>query len=325
MPSPTSSLATLRPDLAGSFEEFDLEMQRRGYIANQVLKVFETRLQSGPFGKIPIEQLLQQRDTKRAPGSGYNRGTWKFETDSYATEENGFEEPVDDREAAMYADYFDAEQIATMRAYEAVLTNQEQRVADMVFNTTTWTGASLFTNVTNEWDDSAAATPITDIDAAAEAVWANSGLWPNALIINRHVFRNLRNTAQVIDRIKYQNFVDVRPGNITVDQLAAVFDLEYIIVAGNAKNTAKEGQAAVLAPIWSNEYAMVARIATSNDIKEPCLGRIFHWGEDGSEPGGHVETYRDETVRSDIVRVRHDVDEKIFHVTAGHLLGNITT
>ncbi len=137
MPSPTSALTTLRPDLA-SFLEFDLESDRLGYVASQVFPVVEVASQAGVFGVIPVEQLLQQRTTNRAPGSGYSRGSFTFTTASFACEEHGAEEPVDDRQAKMYRDYFDAEQISTLRAFSAVLRNAEQRVADAVFNATTW-------------------------------------------------------------------------------------------------------------------------------------------------------------------------------------------
>ena len=70
---------------------------------------------------------------------------------------------------------------------------------------------------------------------------------------------------------------------------------------------------------------MVCRIATDSDIKSPCIGRTLHWAEDGSEIGGTVETYRDESVRGDVVRVRHQTDEKMLYTQAGHLLSNITT
>ena len=96
MPSPTSSLATQRPDLA-TFLEFDLESEKSGYISTQVMPVQNVVSQSGSFGKIPIEQLLQQRETRRAPGAGYARGNFTFGTATYATEEHGAEEPVDDR------------------------------------------------------------------------------------------------------------------------------------------------------------------------------------------------------------------------------------
>jgi hypothetical protein len=284
--------------------------------------------QAGNFGKIKLAELLQQRQTKRAPGSGYARGSWTFDKATYATEEHGAEEPVDDREAQMYADYFDAEQVSTMRAFSSVLRNAEQRVADAVFNTSTWTGGALTTAITNEWDSNHTtnAVPITDVEAAVNKVYDASGLWPNALIINRKVFRNLRNLDQIIERINSEGAGNAsKPSDITAAMLAQVFDLDFVIVAGTSRNSAKEGQAATPVQIWDSEYAMVCKIATSADMREPCIGRTFHWSSDGSSLGGTVESYRDEVIRGNVIRVRHDVDEVILYPQAGHLLSNVTT
>lgn len=323
MATPTSSLATLRPDLASSFEEFDLAMNMRGFIAQRVMPVMNVASQAGTFGKIPIEELLKNKSVDRAPGGGYNRSNMKFTTASYATVERGSEEAIDDREAQMYADYIDAEIVAAMRAYNDVLMTQEQRVAALLFNATTY--ASYKTDITHEWDDATNATPIVNVEAAVRGVYDETGIWPDTLIMNRKVFRNLRNCDEIIDRLKYQGFQDVRAGNITEQALSQVFDLPKIIVAGSTKNTANEGQSASLSQVWSDEYAMVCKTATGNDMKEPCIGRTFHWSEDGSQPLGTVETYRDESVRSDIVRVRHDTDEQLLYVQMGHLLTNVTT
>ena len=324
MPSPSTSLASLRPELAGSLEEFDTVSDRMGFIGQMVLRVKEVEKQAGKFGRIPIEQLLQERDTKRAPGAGYARGNFTFTDESWVTEEHGAEEPVDDREEAMFATFFDAEVIAAKRAMDAVLRNAEIRTAAKVFDSTVWTGG-LTTAATNEWDDLTNATPLDDVQAAMQSVWDTSGLWPNALIINRKVFRNVRRTDQVIDLMKAQNFQDVRPSQITAMNLALVFDIAQVIVAGSPRNVANSGQSVSISPIWSDEFAMVAKIAETDDHREPVIGRIFHWGEDGSTVGGAVESYREEQTRSDIIRVRHDVDEKIIYPESGHLLSNITT
>jgi hypothetical protein len=322
MPNPSSSLATLRPDLAASFEAFDIEAEKLGYVARKVFPTVDVASQAGNFGKIPLAQLLQNRDTKRAPGSGYARGNFKFDTSTYSCEEHGAEEPVDDREAKMYAEYFDAELIATQRAYNAVLKNAEQRVADAVFNTTTWTGSSLTTDVSGTpWATIASAVPLTNVEAAVQKVYDNSGLWCNAMVINKKVFRNLRNTSQVIDRVASSGAGNRNlASDITVQMLCEAFDLEYIIVAGGSKNTAAEGQSATPGQIWSSTYAMICKVATGADFREPCIGRTFHWSADGSSIDGAIETYRDETVRGDVVRVRHDVDEIVLYPQAGHLL-----
>lgn len=322
MPTSVTSLATLRPDLAESFEAFDLEAEKAGYIARKVLPTVDVASQAGNFGKIPLEQLLQQRDTKRAPGSGYSRGNFTFDDSTYSCKENGAEEPIDDREAKMYAEYFDAETVSTQRAYNAVLANAEKRVADAIFNTSTWTGASLTTDVSSvPWATIASAKPLANVEAAVQKVYDGSGLWPNALVINKKVFRNLRNTPEVIDRIASSGAGDRNlASDVTLQMLAQAFDLDYIIVAGGSQNTAKEGQTASVGQIWSSTYAMVCKVATSGDFREPCVGRTFHWSADGSNIDGAIESYRDETVRANIIRVRHDVDEVILYAQAGHLL-----
>jgi hypothetical protein len=322
MPSPSSALSSLRTDLSASMEEFDLLMDAEGFIGQRVLAAQDVGKKSSTFGKIPIEQLLQAKETKRAPGASYGRGNWKFEEASYSCEEHGWEEPVDDNEREMYIDFFDAEVVAMNRAQRIIAENQEKRIAAMIFNATTYTSQS--TAVTTEWSNAASATPISDIEAAVQACWGRSGLWPNAMVINRKVFRNLRNCAQIVDRLKYQGFQDVRASSITVQALAQVFDIPNLLVAGGAKNTANEGATASISSIWSDEYCWIGRIAETQDFREPCVGRLFHWAQDGSELRGRVEEYRDETVRSNIIRVRHQVDEVELHTACNQLLSNIT-
>jgi hypothetical protein len=322
MPTTESALATLRPDLGASFMEFELEANRRGFIAQKVLPLVEVAKQAGTFGKITIEQLLKTGTTRRTPGAGYNRGDWSFDDATFSCEEHGWEEPVDDREAKMYADYFDAEQISTLRAYNNVLLNMEARVSAAIFNATTWT--SYTTGITTEWSTVATATPLADIRAAKLAVFNQCGMWPNTVIMDREVFNNCIACADVVSLIKYSGLIDPRAGAITPQALAQAFDVDQVLVAGGAKDTALEGQAASIASLWDDEYVMVCKTATTDDIREPCIGRIFHWAEDGSSIGGTVETYREEQRRSDIVRVRNDVDEVVLYVECGHLLSNAT-
>ena len=325
-PSPSSSLTTLRPDLSASLMEFDLAANQANFIGTQVMPVIDVASKKGTFGKIPIEQLLQSRDTERAPGSGYNRGQFTFSKASYDCVEHGAEEPVDDSEAEMYAEYFDAEVIAAQRAQHAVLLNHEIRVAAALFGNTTLTGAA--TSVTNEWDDATNATPVDDVKARVHAIWDATGLWSNGLVINHKVFDNLRHSDQVRDRIASSGAGDpTKARDITIAMLQAVFDLDYIMVGGGAKNTAAEGQSASVSEIWSGEYAAVGRFIPpgNRDPRFPGFGRTFHWGGDGSSPGTIVESYRDEPVRSNVIRARNHVDEVTLYLECVQLLDNITT
>lgn len=323
--TPTSSNATVRADLAAFFE-FDLAMDALAYIGTKVLPVIDTQLQADNPGKVPLEALLQEVDTLRTSAGAYNRGSWTFDRFVYATTENGFEEPVDERDKQRYKDLLQIEQIAYDRAVNVVMKNHEKRCADLVFSPTTWDTSALTTGVGNEWDNASASTPIVDVEAARLKVYESSGLWANALVINKKVFHNLRNSEEIIERINSAGAGNAsKPSDITAAMLAAVFDLEFVLIGGGSKNAAKEGQPAAPTQIWSDEYAMVCRVATSGDMREPSIGRTFHWSADGSAIGGAVEEYYSDEVRASIIRVRHDTDEVIMYPQAGHLLSNITS
>jgi hypothetical protein len=320
MGSPSTSLATLRPDISDSFQAFDLEQNIKGFVWDQLMPVLDVASASGNFGRIPIEQLLQQRDTIRTPGSGYARGKWTFLPDSYATQEHGAEEPIDDNEAKMYAEYFDAELVSALRARSAVLLNAERRVINALL-----VGAGFGSaNAAIKWNLPATATPISDVETAVNAVYTASGLWPNTIGMSYKTFRLLRNCQQIIDRITAAGAGSAaKASDVTTEMIAQVFDLEKVVIAGSSYNTAKEGQTAVPTQIWDETKVFVGRTANGNDFREPCVGRTFHWSADGSQIAGTVETYRDEPVRSDVVRVRHQTAEKILYVPAGRLIGAV--
>lgn len=323
MPAPTpSSSVRARPDIAGSFMEYDVEANMNRAIATRVLSKLETDTQSGTFGKVTLESLLRSADTKRQSGGGYNRGSFEFTDDSYATKENGFEVPVDKRNAKIYGDYFPAEMEAAKLARQTVLVNQEVRAAGLIFDSGTYNT----TAVSTEWDTVATAKPITDVESAVQRLYAK-GIIANALVMSWSVFRNLRHVDQIIDRITANGAgQSAKPDEITTAQLSTVFTLDHIIVGGMQKNTADEGQDAVLAPVWDDEYVAVTRIAEPDaPVSELCVGRTFHWSEDGSQIGGTFESYEDVTIRGDVVRNRMDTHEKILYTDALELLSNITT
>jgi hypothetical protein len=86
------------------------------------------------------------------------------------------------------------------------------------------------------------------------------------------------------------------------------------------ENTALEGQAATLADIWSDDYCMVARVAPQGaPLRTPCVARTFLWTPDSASELV-VEQYREEQVRANVLRVRHDLGEKVMDAAQGHLL-----
>lgn len=324
-----------RPDLGMAYHEYDYEAEQMGYIAQRVLPVFPAAKVTGSFTVIPRSELMKDVPTEHASGTGYHRDKAKIEQQHYTCKEHGVEEPVDLREAASYMYSFDYEMIVAARASSKLWRAMEIRAAAAIFNTTVWTGSALTTNVSVKWTTSATAKPIDDVQNAILSVRATCGQKPNAVIISFSTFMALQKCTQIIDRLKYSGIDD--PKVITVQQLAALFMVDEVIIADNMRNTANSAQAESLSDIWAADMAMVARLAPRNgaraDLSKNCLGRTFAFtGEtgqvpamsDGGAPSGLVfEQYPEPQTNSIIIRARMDYDQKVIDPNCGHLLTNL--
>lgn len=307
--NPTPATSLTRPDLAASFDQFDLEASRKGFIGLDVLPVFESSKQSATFKKRTIEQLLIEAASDRTSGGDYNRGNWRFTEDNFNTKDQGFEETVDDRESAIYADYFDAEKDSADQARDVVLRNYERRVSTAVE-----AGITNTTAAGTAWSTVATASPIANIRAAQIAVRLRTGIVPDTLVLEWEAFQYLKDVAEVIDRLKYAGFTDPNRGNINEAAVAQALGIKNVIVAGAVRNTANEAVAATLAAIWTKTKAHLIKTASPGaPLNTVCLGRTIHWGEDGSRIGGVFETYREEGRRYQVVRQRMETDEKILY------------
>jgi hypothetical protein len=284
------------------------------YVAKQLFPVFPTGLQAATYYKFDAENMLNiPALIARAPGTPYSRGRVQASQDTYATRDYGHEEVVDDRERKKYASAFDADKAAVRRAMRVVLVNQEVRAHALAVGSGVPTS-----NVSTKWDANGG-DPIGDVKAAREVIRINSGMLPNTMLFTQPVLDVLSELPVILDKIKYS-----QRGIVTAELLAAVFQVERIIVAKTVANSANEGQAVTPADIWGDDV-MLAYVDASRDLDVPTFGRIMHWTEEVGAEGIVVESYRDDTGRSDVHRVRNDSDEKLVAPAAGYRLGDVLT
>jgi hypothetical protein len=311
-----------RPDLAAIAYEYALAGPDRGFIAQQILPIFEVPQQAADYPVIPIESLLKTQDITRSPRAGYNRGDYDFETGTYACVEYGWEEPVDDVERALYRRFFDAEEVATMRAVDILMRGYERRVQAIVQSTGVITNTAA---VGTPWDTSATCTPKSDVKTAKRAMKAATGIVPNVGICSEKVFENLLITKEIKDYLVYTNPHLIQTREAQKKLMALYLDLDDILIGGSQYDSAKKGQSFSLADIWDDEYFTLARVSMGGpDLREPCLGRTMLWTADSPQMLV-TEQYREDQTRSDIYRVRHYVDEAIVFAGAGYILTGITT
>lgn len=323
MPRPTSSTAIQRPDLGALAFEYAMEATQRGFIADQVLPIFKTQEKTADYPVIPAEAVLKlPHNIRRAPKAPYAREDFNFETGTFNCKEFGFESVVDDGEATLYQRFFDAETIATKRAVNILLRSREKRAADLLFNATTFAGKT--NAIVNEWNKPNDATPKEDVNAAKKLIRQRTGMEANGMIISRSVFDALLMAGEFLSHVDKTRAVLLENFEIQKQLIAQFFGMENLLVGNAVYDSAKKNKDLSAADIWSAEYALIGVFAKNpDDLSEPCVGRSFLWTPDSPDILT-TETYREEKVRGDIVRVRHNIDEVSVFVGAGQLLSNIT-
>lgn len=331
---PKTDAVIYRPDLGQHVMEF-MEGATMNFIGLQIMPFYPVAVASSSFPVLPMEAFLSLNDTSRAPRSAYKRDDWEYERGFYITKDRGWEQPIDDTERTLLEQEMRtgvADRIAVERATKIILRAQEYRIANKVFDASTFSA----TDVTNEWDDATNATPIDDIKTAKQAFRLQCGALPDALVINYNVFENLKSCDQIKDIVKY-TFPMINWENIGPSQIAQALGVPRILVGGSIYNSNGVGLDASISDIWDDEYAALVKISNSMDLTEPCFGRTFMWTADAPS-NAVVESYREEQIRSDVFRVRHHVDERLIQSTDDtgtvvsniadkciYLLGNITS
>lgn len=309
------TFARPRADLGQALSEHIFDVN--DYIGVQAAPFLEVQQKSATFSKLTRESMLGDKGTlERAPGATYDQDEYDYEDDTYECVEYGVRQYLDDSQREQWKHDVDAEKDISMFGMHRLLRRQERRWATALFNTTTWTGASLFTDRSaTPW-----ATTTTDVIAhvlaAKEKVRVITGMDPNAILMGKAVFEDLKNNDGIAERVIYTSEADDAK---MAQAIGPVFGLKHVLVGKAVYNSASPKATASITDVWGSTYVMVARIAETNSPVEPCVARTYLWTDD-SASNAVVEQYRDEDRRSDVFRVRHNVDEKVIDSAYGHLI-----
>jgi len=115
-------------------------------------------------------------------------------------------------------------------------------------------------------------------------------------------------TTQVVDKIKY-TYPGMQPSLLQAIQVASMLAIKEVIIPRSVYDSKEEGIAETNTQIWTAGVMYLAVLADEgDDLEQPSAARTIMWDEDAPELPV-MESYRDETARSDIVRARTDTDE----------------
>ncbi len=306
------------------------------------------------FPNIPVSKKSDQYFTydrgefnrdemrERAPGTESAGGTYTISTDTYFARERSYHKDVPDGVRSNADNPIDLDREATEYVTLKGLINREVDWTGTFFQAQDpgdiWTfdvdGAAVRTpsatfdptdpanNDVVFWDD-AASTPIEDVRLLKRFILESTGFMPNTLTLGRAVFDTLVDHPDIVGRLD-RGQTPVGPAVTNRAQLAALLEMEQVLVMDAINNTAAKGQTAAHSFI-GGKHALLSYAPSSPGILTPAAGYTFSWtGRFGvGADGMRIKRFRMEPIESERVEVDMAYDHKKVSADLGAIFGNI--
>lgn len=225
--------------VAGPLANVSIAYRNKNYIADRVFPIINV----GPKAKIAKYHKgawFRDEASYRAPGTRAKRGGYPMSYVDVSTKESAYAKEVtdEDREDAMApgAPPLKPDQDAIEFCSDKLDMRREVMVAEAVVGSSAvWSGLTGGEDADGLWAAGSSNTFITDVENRIEYIRSRTGLRPNIMILSANTFAGIKMEATVIDRYKY-----VQPGRVTAALIAALFDLDEVLVGDAVKNIAKE-------------------------------------------------------------------------------------
>ena len=251
---------------------------QESFIADKVFPIIPVDKMSDTYYKYDKDAWFRDEAKKRAPATESEGSGYGISSDSFSCETYAFHKDVPwDVEANADAG-LDGWRDATEFVTQKLLLKREILFNSSYMTTGVWGTDYTGTNTAPgpgqvyQWSDFTNSDPITDIDNAKEAINSQTGYMPNTMVIVSQVLRYLKNHTYILDRIKY-----TQRGVVTLDLLAALFEVPRIVVARSIKATANEGQATQTYDYITGKIAWLGYVEPNPGLMKPSAGYIFAW------------------------------------------------
>ena len=294
--------------LDGALTNISVAYRNANYIAETVFPNVPVVKQSNKYFVFTKSDWFRDEAAPRAPGTRAQRVDYNLSASNYLCAEwavaKGVPDEVVDNADTPLRPVAEAAEYVTDKMY----LRKEILVAAIVHGNSQWsasaTPSTLWSNDTSD--------PIGDVNTALDSVRSSIGRDPNKGVIGAGLWRFLVKHPDLIDRVKGA----ASPGSpaiLTMQAIAALFELEQILVGKAVKDTGQEGATATRAYVWGNHLAICYTTNTPS-LNSPSAGYVFQWGARA------VNRYREDQEHQDIIEVTESFDQKLVASDAGYLL-----
>lgn len=293
-----------------------------GFIADRVFPIVNVDKQTNMIKTYNQADLFRRESTLRSPGTEANIIDTQVNSIAYVCQNYALKADVtiEDRANADAAFVRDLEEGRVMRIQDALALDWEVRIASQVTNTSNVGTSSA---VGSAWSDLTNSDPLSDIWAVMDQVEDATSYRPNRVVMSGEAWRYFARNDKVIDKARGTG---VTGGgiNATVQQAAALLEVEEINIGQSWYNTAEEGLAQSLSRTWG-DHVLVYYAPSRPSVELPSFGYTLRWSASGL-PNMTVERLPyNPFKKTDEVEMGYYQDELVTAQPLGALVTNVTS
>jgi hypothetical protein len=252
------------------------------FIADRMFPGLPSPLQAGTIWEWTRDFFLRNEMAARAPNAQSAGVGMKLNSISFAAILYALHHDIEEQRLANEMSPISSDQAATLLLTQQCLQFREIQMKSAAFSTGIWTGqtdqagvaAAPAANQFVQWDQ-ATSTPIKNVAAWQTAVKTNTGIRPNVLAMGRQVWDALKSNPDIIDRIKYGSS-NGAPTLVTPNAVAALFELDEVLISDVAKETANEAATQAYSFVIGKELVLFYRPKVAA-VNVPSAGYTINW------------------------------------------------
>lgn len=299
------------------------------FIASRMFPDVPVKKQSDKYLIVDRGEFNRDEMKLRADASESAGGSFKYSDSSYFADVFSFHKDIGDQTRANADDEYQLEKLTAEYLAQKALIKKEKLFVSSYLNSGIWTadraGVSTGENNTTtfrQFSDYANSDPIDVIRREATAQQERTGFRPNKLSMGRRVAESLINHPDIVDRIKYGTKTNLAQASMS--DLAALLDIEQILVMDAIENTAAEGLTASHSFIGGKKM-LLAYVTPTPGTLMPTAGYTFSWsglvGQAGM--GTRVKKFRMEHLEADRIEIEMAFDQKVIAADMGTYFSDV--
>lgn len=240
------------------------------YISEQILPLVNVVQSSGLIGSYGNSHLRIESDVTGGKNKYPQVQTRVYETQVYNITKHGLSDIVTEEDIANVESPFDAMSDTTDELTTKLWLGKEKGLADAITSTSVLTN-NVTLSGTDQLSDYVNSDPLDAFSDARNAIYNKVGGAPDTAIMSWETWQKLRYHPKIVRAL---GFADNRPGGLQESELASVLEVKRLLIGAAVYNSAKEGQADSIAPVWGKDIVF-AVCPQSSAKRQVSLGYRF--------------------------------------------------